>query len=230
MDTLARILTPIHREGWRFIIIFAVATLVAFLVWEPLGWVGIVLTVWCVLFFRDPERVTPVREGLIVSPADGVVCMITEAAPPPELNMGEDLRLRVSIFMNVFNCHVNRAPITGKIVKTSYRPGLFINASMDKASEDNERRVIVIEDDRGDDIIVTQIAGLVARRIVPAVEEGDNVQAGERIGIIRFGSRVDVYLQPDVQPRVALRQGVVAGETIIADRTINGEVWETVTR
>ena len=184
---------PIHPEGYPFIGGFALASLILFWIWSPLGWIGTVLTVWCALFFRDPVRVTPVREGIVVAPADGRVSMITQVLPPAELGLGDRPLPRVSIFMSVFNCHVNRSPVAGRIDRIAYRPGTFINAELDKASEDNERNSLVISTPNGR-IGVIQIAGLVARRIVSFVREGQMIGAGERFGLIRFGSRLDVYL------------------------------------
>lgn len=217
MHNLTSILVPIHREGHKFVVIFAAVTVVLFLIWNPLGWVGIVLTLWCLYFFRDPDRVTPSREGLVISPADGVVNMITQATPPAELALGDMQRTRVSIFMNVFNCHVNRAPVAGRVTRLAYRPGQFLNASLDKASDDNERNSMVIERADGQSIVVVQIAGLVARRIVCDVKEGAELKAGERYGIIRFGSRLDVYLPEGAIPLVALGQTAISGETVLAD-------------
>jgi phosphatidylserine decarboxylase len=218
-DMLSTVVKPIHKEGYKFIAIFAAVTVVLFLIWQPLGWVGVGLTVWCYYFFRDPERQTPVRDGLMVSPADGVISLIEPAVPPVELGMGDQPLTRVSVFMNVFNCHVNRAPIAGRITKISYRPGKFLNASLDKASVDNERNSMVIEMEDGRQIAVVQIAGLVARRILCEVSEGQALQTGERFGMIRFGSRVDVYLPDGVQPLVALGQVMISAETVIADLT-----------
>ena len=203
-DMLSTVVKPIHKEGYKFIPIFAVVTLVLFLIWQPLGWVGVCLTVWCYYFFRDPDRQTPVREGLLVSPADGVISLIEPAVPPAELDMGDQPLTRVSVFMNVFNCHVNRAPIAGRVAKIAYRPGKFLNASLDKASVDNERNSMALEMVDGRKIAVVQIAGLVARRILCEVEEGQMLDTGARFGMIRFGSRVDVYLPEGVQPLVAL--------------------------
>lgn len=208
---------PMHPEGRRFVAIFAVVTVVLFLLWEPLGWLGLGLTVWCYYFFRDPKRSVPTRADLILSPADGVVSLIEPAAPPPELGMGGAELTRVSVFMSVFNCHVNRSPIAGRVDRMVYRPGKFLNASLDKASADNERNSLAIEMDDGRKLAVVQIAGLVARRIVPFVSEGQALRAGERFGLIRFGSRLDVYLPDGVVPLVALGQTMVAGETVIAD-------------
>jgi phosphatidylserine decarboxylase len=207
---------PIHSEGYPFIGGFALASLILFWIWTPLGWIGTVLTVWCALFFRDPARVTPVGDGIVVAPADGRVSMITQAMPPAELGLGDKPLPRVSIFMSVFNCHVNRSPATGKIERIAYRPGVFINAELDKASEDNERNSLVIASANGR-IGVIQIAGLVARRIVCFVREGQSIGAGERFGLIRFGSRLDVYLPDGTKPLVSEGQTAVAGETILAD-------------
>jgi phosphatidylserine decarboxylase len=209
-------LVPIHQEGYPFIAIFALVTLILFWLWPPLGWIGIALTVWCALFFRDPVRVTPVRAGLLVSPADGRVSQVTETAPPPELGMGDAPLPRVSIFMSVFDCHINRSPIAGQVERVAYKAGIFLNADLDKASEDNERNSFLIAAPEAR-IAVVQIAGLVARRIVPWVSEGGSVAAGQRIGMIRFGSRVDVYLPAGRSFLVAQGQRAVAGETVIAD-------------
>jgi phosphatidylserine decarboxylase len=209
-------IVPVHREGLPFIGIFALVSLILFWLWSPLGWIGTVMTVWCALFFRDPDRVTPTREGLVVAPADGRVSKIINAVPPPELNIGERALPRVSIFMNVFNCHINRSPVTGRLEKIVYKAGAFINAELDKASENNERNSFIISSGTTR-IVVVQIAGLIARRIVTFAREGASVRAGERIGMIRFGSRVDVYLPEGTRPLVAEGQTAVAGETVIAD-------------
>jgi len=216
----------IHREGLPFIGAFVAVTAIFFVITEPLGWLGVVLTAWCIYFFRDPDRVTPKRAGSVISPADGVVLPMVQAAPPPELDMGETPRTRISIFMNVFDVHVNRAPCDGTVIATAYRPGKFINASFDKASEDNERLAARIRstgqsEDGNDDIAVVQIAGLVARRIKSELAEGRAVRAGDRFGIIRFGSRVDVYLPTGYNPLVLAGQRSVAGETVLADTQIH---------
>lgn len=215
-DSIRRQITPIHPEGYIFIAAFAVATLILFWIWDPLGWIGLILTLWCAYFFRDPVRVTPVDESLVISPADGVVCSVGAYTPPPELGLGETPMTRVSIFMSVFDCHVNRTPVDGRVVRVAYKPGLFVNADLDKASEDNERNGFVIESPRGI-FGVVQIAGLIARRIVSFSKEGDSLAAGDRIGLIRFGSRVDVYMPPGCSPLVAVGSKAVAGETIIAE-------------
>ena len=210
----------IHREGYPFIALFAAVNLLAFLLATWLGWILLVITIWCIAFFRDPERKTPDAPDLIICPADGKLLPVVDAVPPPELGMGEAPRLRLSIFMNVFNVHVNRIPVSGNVVALSYRAGKFFNASFDKASIDNERMSIRLrpEGQTGDtrDLAVVQIAGLVARRIVCDLTQGQGVRRGARFGIIRFGSRVDVYLPPGseilVQPGIATR----AGETVLA--------------
>jgi len=209
-------MVPISPEGYPFIGIFALVTVFLFWVWTPLGWIGTLLTVWCVLFFRDPPRVTPMRDGVIVAPADGMISMVTSAAPPRELGLGDKLLPRVSIFMSVFNCHINRSPASGRIEKILYQPGKFFNADLDKASLDNERNSLVITTGGGS-IGVVQIAGLVARRIVCFVREGQSLSAGERFGMIRFGSRLDVYLPEGVTPHVAVGQTAIGGETVLAD-------------
>jgi len=214
-DTIRSVIVPVHREGYPFIAGFAGATLVLALIWGPLFWIGLILTAWCVYFFRDPQRVTPVDDRLIVSPADGVVSFVGPAVPPRELGLGAEERTRISVFMNVFNCHINRSPTRGRITRIDYRPGKFLNAELDKASEENERNSLVIESPNGP-VAVVQIAGLVARRIVCWVEAGTTLAIGERFGLIRFGSRLDVYLPAGATPRVAIGQISVGGETIIA--------------
>ncbi len=229
MDVLSSVLVPLHREGVRFVAIFAAATLVLFLISGFLGWIGVILTLWCAYFFRDPPRVTPTRPGLVVAPADGVVQMIEPAVPPAEMNLGDDPRPRISIFMNVFDVHVNRVPIDGDITAMAYRPGKFLNAALDKASEENERQAICITSPNGEEIVVVQIAGLIARRILCELAEGQTVRAGERFGMIRFGSRLDVYLEEGVAPLVVVGQRTIAGETVLAnfaypDEAMSGEI------
>jgi phosphatidylserine decarboxylase len=209
-------LAPIHPEGYPFIGGFALLSLILFWLWSPLGWFGTLITLWCAYFFRDPQRVTPVREGVLVSPADGKVSRVINAVPPKELNLGEAPLPRISIFMSVFDCHVNRSPVAGRIERIVYRKGAFFNADLDKASEDNERNSFVIAA-AGARIGVVQIAGLIARRIVCFVHEGVDLAPGQRIGLIRFGSRVDVYLPVGARPMVAEGQTAIAGETVIAD-------------
>lgn len=217
MGTLRSYLVPLHREGHRFVAVFAVVTAVLFWLSPTLGWVALALTLWCAYFFRDPERYTPTREGLIVSPADGRVQSITDAVPPAELGMGSKSRPRISIFMDIFDAHVNRVPADGVVSKVSYRPGKFINASLDKASEDSERQAVRMTTADGKDIAFVQIAGLFARRIVCDLYEGREVRAGERFGMIRMGSRLDVYLDTGMAPLVIEGQRAVGGETVLAD-------------
>lgn len=216
-SVLSTLAVPIHPEGWRFIPLFAAGSLLLFWLWTPLGWLGVLLTLWCAYFFRNPSRVTPTREGLVISPADGVVQMIVPAPPPLELAMGDAPMTRVSIFMNVFNVHVNRAPIGGRVVKRVYSPGKFFNAALDKASVFNERMAVHLGLADGRDIAFVQIAGLVARRIRCDLVEGQEIRTGERFGLIRFGSRLDVYLPDGVAPLVVVGQTAIAGETVLAD-------------
>jgi phosphatidylserine decarboxylase len=211
------ILVPIHRAGWPFIAMFAAVSLLLFMLSSALGTIGLMATAWCVYFFRDPDRMTPTRHGLITSPADGVVSTVVSAPPPSDLGLPQPQLTRVSVFLNVFDVHVNRAPIDGTISAIRYRAGKFLNASLDKASEDNERNAVRIETADGTSIVVVQIAGLIARRICSWVCEGQPIHAGERIGMIRFGSRVDVYLPDGVPPLVSPGQRCIAGETVIAD-------------
>ena len=211
------VLVPINKAGYPFIAIFAAATVALYIFWEPLGVIGMVLTAWCAYFFRDPDRVTPDDGNLVICPADGVVQSVVKAPPPPELEMGSEPMTRIAVFMNVFNVHVNRSPVTGTVSAKHYRPGRFFNASLDKASEFNERMSLCLKTPENQDIAFVQIAGLVARRIKCDVVEGQIVRAGERFGLIRFGSRVDIYLPEGVEPMVCVGQSAVAAETIIAD-------------
>ncbi len=207
----------INRAGWPFIALAAVIALALGQAAAPLGWAGALVTAWCVYFFRDPDRATPTRPGLVVSPADGLVLPVTTATPPVELEMGDVPLTRISIFMDIFDVHVNRIPCDGVLKASRYRPGKFFNASFDKASVDNERRSFRLEVADGREIAFVQIAGLVARRIRCDVAEGQAVKAGERFGLIRFGSRLDVFLPPGVSPLVVEGQRTLAGETVIAD-------------
>ena len=217
LDSIQSVLVPIHREGHRFIAIALGVTLVLFWVAGPAGWAGVILTLWVAYFFRDPVRVTPSGADLVISPADGVVQSIVEAAPPAELEMGDEPRWRIAVFMNVFDVHVNRIPADGEIVGLAYRPGAFLNASLDKASDDNERQAIRMRMTGGKELAIVQIAGLVARRILCTLSEGQTVRAGERLGLIRFGSRVDVYLDHGMTPLAVVGQRAIAGETVLAD-------------
>jgi phosphatidylserine decarboxylase len=217
LETITSTLTPIHRAGWPFLAIGGAAALLGFAFAEPLGWILAGVTTWVAYFFRDPDRVTPIRAGLVVSPADGRVQMITRAAPPPELGLGEAERTRISVFLNVFDVHVNRLPVDGAVTAAHYRPGKFVNASLDKASVDNERMSLAIGLPDGRDVVVVQIAGLVARRIICEIGVGATCRAGGRFGLIRFGSRVDVYLPEGVAPLICVGQRAIAGETVLAD-------------
>jgi len=224
----------VHPEGRKFAVIAAAITAgLAFLSWETLAWPMAGVTLWILSFFRDPIRTTPRGEGLIIAPADGMITMITRVMPPRELagegGLGDEPVVRVSIFMSVFDVHINRTPIPGTVTRVVYIAGKFLNADLDKASEDNERQHILVESHDGLKIGFTQIAGLVARRIVPWVKPGDTVAAGQRVGLIRFGSRVDVYLPEGTSPQVLLGQRTIAGETILARAGV-GEIIEGVSQ
>jgi phosphatidylserine decarboxylase len=216
-DSIRKQLVPIHPEGYPFVGGFALASLVLFWLWTPLGWLATLATLWCAYFFRDPPRVTPVRDGIVVAPADGRVSQVVNAVPPRELELGERPLPRISIFMSVFDCHINRSPVAGRIDRIIYRAGKFLSADLDKASEDNERNAFVMTTASGQRIAAVQIAGLIARRIVPFAREGEMVGAGQRIGMIRFGSRVDLYLPEGARPLAAEGQTAIAGETVLAD-------------
>ena len=215
-DSIRSQIVPVTPEGYPFIGAFAFVSLILFWLWSPLGWLGTLATLWCAYFFRDPPRVTPVRDGLVVAPADGRVSQVTTVVPPSELGQGAKPLPRISIFMSVFDCHVNRSPVTGKIEKVVYQPGKFVSADLDKASAHNERNSLVIAT-AGTHIAVVQIAGLVARRIVCFVRNGDSINTGQRFGMIRFGSRLDVYLPESTPTLVAVGQTSIAGETVLAD-------------
>ena len=215
---LRRFLAPLHPDGFKFVVAGVVATLLLFLLWAPAGWIGAIATLWIVYFFRDPWRVTPTRPGLLISPADGIVVSIGSATPPQELAMGDMAIVRIGIFLNIFDVHVTRAPVGGRIAAMRYTKGRFVNASLDKASEQNERLAIRIAPPEGPDIAFVLIAGLVARRIVCNLYDGQQVATGQRVGIIRFGSRVDIYCPPPYVPMVVAGQRMVGGETVLADR------------
>jgi phosphatidylserine decarboxylase len=215
---LRRFFTPLHPDGFKFVLAGAVAALLLFLVWGPAGWVAAVATSWIAYFFRDPWRVTPIRPGLLVSPADGTVVSIASAPSPPELMMGEVEGTRIGIFLNLFDVHVIRAPLGGRVAALRYTKGRFVNASLNEASLHNERMAIRIIAPEGPQIAFVLIAGLIARRIVCDLREGQEIVTGQRIGIIRFGSRVDVYCPPSYVPMVVAGQRMVAGETVLADR------------
>ena len=217
-DTISSTFVPVHREGWPFVATFALVALILF--WldiDVLAWLVVILTAWCAYFFRDPERVTPLRDGLVISPADGRISAIEDVVPPPELDLPRRPVTRISVFMNVFDVHVNRAPVDGRIARIAYVPGAFINAELDKASADNERQALTLELADGRHLGVVQIAGLIARRIVKFVGEGEHLVAGQRFGLIRFGSRVDVYLPEGSQALASIGQRAIAGETVLAD-------------
>ncbi len=216
VESIRNSMVPVRREGYPFIAAFGGAAIVLGLVWGPLFWIGLALTAWCAYFFRDPERVTPVDDRFVISPADGFVSAIGPASPPRELGLGAGEMTRISVFMNVFSCHVNRAPVRGRIARVEHRPGKFLNAELDKASEENERNGLVIESPNGT-VAVVQVAGLVARRIICWTDAGSSIAVGDRFGLIRFGSRLDVYLPANAVPRVAIGQTAIAGETIIAE-------------
>jgi len=221
IDSIRRQLAPLHPEGYIFVAGFAIATLVLGSFVGFLGWLGAIATAWCAYFFRDPVRFTPLDETLVVSPADGIVSSIGYFAPPPELGLGAEPMQRISVFMSVFDCHVNRVPIAGRVTKIAYKPGLFLNADLDKASENNERNGLVIET-AGGRFGVVQIAGFIARRIVCFTRQGEAVGAGDRFGLIRFGSRVDVYLPGPARPLVTIGSKAIAGETALAELQASG--------
>ncbi|HET7717404.1 MAG TPA: phosphatidylserine decarboxylase [Bauldia sp.] len=206
---------PVRKEGAPFILAAVVGAIAGLFLWQPLFWIALIVAAWCAYFFRDPPRVVPLDPDLVISPADGRVAAVALGEAPAELGLGQETRRRISVFMNVFDCHVNRAPVAGKVSKIVYRPGKFLNADLDKASEDNERNGIVIDSAHGQ-VGVVQIAGLVARRIVCFVKENDSLAPGERIGMIRFGSRLDVWLPAEARVTVAEGQTAIAGETVLA--------------
>lgn len=214
---MPNILQMIHIDGWKFIAIFAAVAFVMAMINPNLGWIGAILTVWCMYFFRNPPRTVPMREGLIVSPADGIVCQIVSVVPPAEYELGKKERTRVSIFLNVFDVHVNRVPIAGVVRKVIYHEGQFLNASFDKASDKNERNTVVIDAVTGERIAFVQIAGLIARRIRCDINPQESVETGQVFGLIRFGSRMDVYLPEGMDPLVVEGQRMIAGETVLLD-------------
>jgi len=217
IDTIVENFAPVHGDGHKFIAVALGLALLFFLIWPPLAWLFVIAACYIAYFFRDPDRVTPQRDGLIIAPADGRITAVEAVRPPTELGLGPEQRVRVSTFLSVLDVHITRAPVAGKIARSIYVPGAFLNAALDKASEENERRAVIIQKADGVEIPVVQIAGLIARRIVAFVHEGDSVGAGERIGLIRFGSRVDVYLPPGHTALVCVGQLANAGETVLAD-------------
>jgi len=214
---MQKIFECVHPEGWRFVGIFATTTFLLYFILLPLFWVGVILTLWCAYFFRDPKRITPTDPDLVVSPADGKVVIVKKMLPPAELGLSEEELYRISIFLNVFDVHINRVPVAGVVKSILYHPGKFLNASLDKASDDNERNAVVIETEKGPKVCVIQIAGLIARRIVTFVKQEDHMKPGERFGLIRFGSRADVYLPKGVTPKVMVGQYMIGGESILAN-------------
>jgi phosphatidylserine decarboxylase len=217
LDSVTNAFVPIHRDGHKFIAIAALITLILFLVAPPLGWIGVIATGFCAYFFRDPDRVVPQRQGAVVSPADGKIAAIAEAVPPRELALGDQKLVRVSVFLSVLDVHIARTPVAGRISRSVYVPGKFLNAELDKASDENERQALVVETGEGRKFGLMLIAGLIARRIVTFVGEGASVAAGERIGLIRFGSRVDVYLPAGGEVLVSVGQTAIGGETVLAE-------------
>ena len=216
MDTKPSKRPIIHPEGWKFAFIFFVISLLTYLVYAPISIIGFLLTLFTLWFFRDPSRNTPVDSNLIISSADGKVCLIDEACPPTEVSMKQEKMKRVCVFMNVFNVHVNRSPVAGVIKDIVYKEGQFLNASLDKASEKNERSSLIIHSEHGADIVVVQIAGLIARRILGFVSKNQNLNQGERFGLIRFGSRVDIYMPLDSIVKCSVGDKVIAGESVLA--------------
>ena len=214
---LDKIFPKIHNEGYKFIVIFVLTTIILYFISGFLGFIGLILTIWCYYFFRDPDRISIRDDNYLTSPADGIVLQVLETEGPKELGLENKKFKKVSIFMNVFDCHVNRSPCSGKVSEILYKPGKFINASLDKASEDNERNYYKIKNTQGEDIIVVQIAGLIARRIVTETSVDEELQQGSRIGMIRFGSRADLYFE-NYEPLVKVNQKTIAGETLIAKR------------
>ena len=217
LDSITSFFVPIHKDGYKFVAAFAVGALLLSWVSEPLGWIGVLATLWCAYFFRDPERFPPQGKGLVIAPADGRISAIEEVVSPKELDLDSEKRTRISIFLSVFDVHINRSPVAGKITKIVYVPGKFLNAELDKASEENERQCLTLETGNGTRVGCVQIAGLIARRIVTFVQQGATVEAGERFGLIRFGSRTDIYLPPGTRPVVSVGQTAIGGETVLAD-------------
>ena len=217
LDSILGAFVPIHPDGYKFVFGAALATLILFAVLPPLGWLGAIATAYCAYFFRDPERITPRRAGLVTSAADGKVAAIADVAAPNELQLGRETLSRISVFLSIFDVHIVRAPVAGRITRSHYVPGAFLNAELDKASEENERRALVIETETGEKVGLVLIAGLIARRIVTFVGEGTSVARGERIGLIRFGSRVDVYLRKNARILAEVGQTAIGGETMLAE-------------
>ena len=217
LDIIGDAIAPVHSDGYRFLAIAAAVTLLLFLLWPPLAWLAALITLFIAYFFRDPARVTPLREGLVIAPGDGRICAIERVRSPLDLGLDDSERVRISIFLSLFDVHINRAPAAGRVTRSVYVPGSFLNAARDKSSEENERRAIVVVTPSGAEIVVVQIAGVIARRIVTFIGEGDSVGVGQRFGLIRFGSRVDLYLPPGCAALVCVGQRAVGGETVLAD-------------
>jgi phosphatidylserine decarboxylase len=216
-ESIKSVLAPPHKAGYPFILGGIVAAVLGLLIWHPIAWAGLIFTLFCLYFFRDPERVPPPRLGVFVAPADGLVVSVEPALPPVELGLPPVPLMRVAIFLSVLDVHVNRAPITALVTRIAYHPGLFLNAADEKASDENERNALLLRLPGGQDVVVVQIAGLIARRILCDVREGKTLTTGERIGIIRFGSRTDLYLPEGCLPLVAVGQRMIGGETVIAE-------------
>ncbi|CFX64150.1 Phosphatidylserine decarboxylase proenzyme [Candidatus Filomicrobium marinum] len=226
LESLAGHFVPVHRDGHKFIAVAAILALILFFIWSPLGWLAVLATIFIAYFFRDPDRVTPLRDGFVVAAADGMIASIEKVRPPPELALGDRERVRIETHLSPFDVHINRVPVAGRVKRSVYIPGAFVNITSDKASEDNERRALVIEMPTGDEIAVVQIAGMVSRRIITFAHEGDSVGVGQRFGLIRFGSRVDVYLPPGKSTMVAVGQRSIAGETLLADLSSDAPAME----
>ena len=220
-ESWSEFFTPVHRDGHKFLVAGALITLLLFFIWSPLGWIAALATACIAYFFRDPDRVTPLREGLVVAAADGKISHLETVIPPEELALGQEPRARISTCLTLFDVHVNRSPVAGRVKRSVYVPGAFTSAYTDKASEENERRALIIETAAGEEIAIVQIAGLITRRIITFAHENDSVGVGQRYGLIRFGSRVDVYLPPGKVALVAVGQSMVAGETVLADLNSN---------
>ncbi len=224
LDSITGAFVRIHPDGHKFVAGLGIATMILFLLFPPLGWLGLIATLFCAYFFRDPDRVTPARPRLVVSAADGKVSGVAPAPSPRELALGDAPLTRISVFLSVLDVHIVRAPVAGRIVSSVYIPGKFLNAELDKSSEENERRALVIETASGEKVGVVLIAGLIARRIVTFATEGTSVQAGERIGLIRFGSRVDVFVPGSAEIMVAAGQIAIGGETVLAELRQDGSL------
>ncbi len=217
VESIKSVLSPPHKAGYPFIVGGIAVAVLGLLFWHPLTWLGLLFTLFCLYFFRDPERILPPRPNVFVAPADGLVVSVESAIPPAELGLGDEPRMRVAIFLSVLDVHVNRAPISGLVRRIAYHPGKFLSAAEEKASDENERNSILLSLPTGQEVVVVQIAGLIARRILCDIHEGQSIATGQRIGIIRFGSRTDLYLPEGTLPLVAVGQRMIGGETVIAE-------------